>query len=97
VSAPLPRRPLSLPQRQALARYLVYFALPAASMLVAGVTFHGSLRLLAWLAVLAMLPALGLLSTSRSEPVALWVAQRVRRREVAQLEQIWQSPPRRRP
>ncbi len=79
--------------RQAVARYLVYFALPVTGMLATGLALDGARRAITWLALLALLPALLMLSTWHREPIGPWVAQRVRRREVAFLERLWASSP----
>lgn len=87
------RRPMTLVQRQNLARYLVYFTLPVLSLAAMGLALDGSRRAVTFLALLALLPALLLFSRSRLEPVGPWVARRTRRREIALLERVWASSP----
>ena len=87
------RRHLSLVQKQVLARYLFYFALPITAMFAVGFAMDGSRRAITLLAMLALMPALLMASTSRLEPIATWVARRTRRREVELLERLWASSP----
>ena len=87
------RGPLTLVQRQNLARYLVYFTLPILSLAAMGVVLDGSRRAVTFLALLALLPGLLLFSRSRREPVGPWVARRTRRREIALLERLWAASP----
>jgi hypothetical protein len=87
------RRPLTLVQRQNLARYLVYFTLPVLSLAAMGFALDGSRRAVTFLALLALLPGLLLFSRSRLEPVGPWVVRRTRRREIALLERLWASSP----
>lgn len=87
------RRPMTLVQRQNLARYLVYFTLPVLSLAATGLALDGSRRAVTFLALLALLPGLLLFSRSRLEPVGPWVARRTRRREIALLHRIWASSP----
>ncbi len=87
------RRPLTLVQRQNLARYLVYFTLPILSLAAMGLALDGSRRAVTFLALLALLPGLLFFSRSRLEPVGPWVVRRTRRREIALLERLWASSP----
>ena len=87
------RRPLTVDQRQSLARYLVYFTLPVLSMAAMGFALDGSRRAVTFLALLALMPTLLFLSRSRIEPVGPGVARRIRRREIALLERLWASSP----
>ena len=87
------RRDLDLVQKQALARYLVYFALPVTAMFAAGLALDGGRRAITLMALLALMPALLMASASRLEPIAPWVARRTRRREVELLERLWASSP----
>ncbi len=70
------RRHLSLVQKQVLARYLFYFALPITAMFAVGFAMDGGRRAITLLAMLALMPALLMASTSRLEPIATWVARR---------------------
>jgi hypothetical protein len=79
--------------QQALARYLVYFALPVTAMFAVGFALDGSQRAVTLVALIALMPALLMASISRREPVAPWVARRIRRREVEHLERLWASSP----
>lgn len=86
-------RRLSLVQKQVLARYICYFALPITAMFAVGFAMEGGRRAITLLAMLALMPALLMASTSRLEPIATWVARRTRRREVELLERLWASSP----
>jgi hypothetical protein len=87
------RRRLGLVQKQVLARYIIYFALPVTAMFAIGFALDGSRRAITLVALLALMPALLMASISRREPIAPWVARRIRRREVELLERLWASSP----
>lgn len=87
------RRHLGLVQKQALARYLIYFALPVTTMFAVGFALDGGRRAITLIALLALMPALLMASSSRREPIGPWVARRIRRREVELLERLWSSSP----
>ena len=60
------RRHLSLVQKQVLARYLFYYALPITAMFAVGIAMEGGRRAITLLAMLALMRLVGSPSTAAS-------------------------------